>query len=1217
MDPTNTQDERAEKFIQRWEISTASERATSQSFIIELCELLDVPRPHATADRDYMFERALKEAHADGQESDRYVDCYKRGHFILEAKKVNLGSHTKSYSNTLMGAHAQAQNYARALPAAEGRPPIIMVVDVGQVIQLFAEFSRTGGNYIPFPDPRSYQIKLQDLRDDKIRQRLRLIWTDPMALDPSRTNAKVTRQVASVLASLAKSLEADGHPPHQVGAFLTRCLFSMFAEDVGLLPASEKSAGKNEGKGAFTELLQTHRQQPPTLQRMLQALWADMDRGGFSAALAREVLKFNGKLFKASQSEGYALPLNRSQIDSLLEAAKANWTEVEPAIFGTLLERALDPDERHALGAHFTPRAYVDRLVIPTVIDPLRAEWSDTQAATLVLMGEHEALNAEADQLTDALAQKQKAQREDKAKAQKELDAIDKLRASTRAKKREAIQTVKGFHHRLCTVRVLDPACGSGNFLYVTLEHLKRLEGEVLNQLEALDNSQNSLNLEGETVSLQQLLGIEINSRAAALAELVLWIGYLQWQARTVGVGNIAEPVVHDYGNIENRDAVLAYDSTEPLKDEAGRIVTRWDGKTFKPHPVTGLNVPDESAQVVQMRYIKPRKAQWPKADFIVGNPPFIGNKRMRDALGVGYADALRSAWEEVPESADFVMYWWYKAAETVRTGHAERFGLITTNSLTMIFNRRVIEAHQTATPPLSLDFAIPDHPWVDSADGAAVRIAMTAGCAGLREGRVMQVTRELESDDGEVAVSLSTKTGLIHADLKIGANVAAARKLQANNQLSNRGVIPHGAGFSVTLDEAKQLGLGIVANLERHIRPYRNGKDLTGTPRGVLVIDLFGLGIDEVRSNFPTVYQWLLDRVKPERDQNDRPRRRNLWWRFAEDQPRMRMSIDGTDRYIATGQVAKHRLFQWLSSNILPDDKLIAIASADALHLGVLSSKVHADWALIAGGRLGVGNDPVYSKSTCFETFPFPAEDTGLTPALTERIGQLAEQLDAHRKTQQAAHPDLTLTGIYNVLEKLRSGEALSAKDKTMHEQGLVSVLRTLHDELDAAVLAAYGWSDLGPVPHQDAAARAAWTDALLLRLVDLNTRRAAEEASGTVRWLRPDYQNPAKPAQTATPEQTTMDLPGIEKPDSEKDADAPTSAAKPLAQQAWPVTLPEQIKAVADILSAAPSALDLEAIANHFKGRGRWRERLPVILETLVAIGRVRKMNDADRWL
>ncbi len=1214
MDATNTTNESIEKFIQRWHQAAGSELATAQSFVIELCELLGVDRPHATADQDYMFERPLKEGHSDGSESDRRVDCYKRGHFILEAKKLKSGTHTRHYSNTMVGAHAQAQNYARALPAAEGRPPIIMVVDVGNVIQLFSEFSRTGGNYIPFPDPRSHQITLHDLRDETNLDRLRQIWTNPMALDPSRVNAEVTREVASVLATVAKSLEADGHPPHQVGAFLTRCLFSMFAEDVGLLPASAQSA---EGKGAFSELLQTHRTNPPTLQRMLQALWADMDRGGFSAALAKDVLKFNGKLFKASQSEGYALPLKQSQIDSLLAAAKANWTKVEPAIFGTLLERALDPVERHALGAHYTPRAYVDRLVIPTVIDPLRAEWSDTQAATMVLMGEHDVLNAQADQLSDELAQKQTTQRDGKAKAQSELSAIDKLRANARAQKREAIQTVKAFHHRLCTVRVLDPACGSGNFLYVTLEHLKRLEGEVLNHLETLDDSQGKLGLEGETVTLQQLQGIELNTRAAALAELVLWIGYLQWQARTVGVGNIAEPVVHDYGNIQNRDAVLAYDRTEPQKDEAGRIITRWDGKTFKPHPVTGLNVPDESAQVVQERYINPRKAQWPQVDFIVGNPPFIGASTMRSALGDGYVDALRSSWPEVPESADLVMYWWHQAALTVSTDQAQRFGFITTNSIKQTFNRRVMQAAlDNPTKPLSLVFAVADHPWVDGANGAAVRIAMTAAQAGEHTGRLLTVQSETPQDDGEVAVTLSETQGLLHADLRIGANVAAAKALRANLNVSSPGVKLHGAGFIVTREEAKQMGLGSVPGLEQHIREYRNGRDLTASPRDVMVIDLFGLGADEVRQKFPAVYQWVLERVKPERDANNRATYRENWWIFGEARKDFRPTLKGLDRYIATVETTKHRNFQFLDSTVLPDNMLIAVASNKATWLGVLSTYMHAAWAEATGGSLGVfiGNIR-YNKTRCFETFPFPAEDTGLTPALTERIHQLAEQLDAHRKTQQAAHPDLTLTGMYNVLEKLRSGEPLSAKEKTIHEQGLVSVLLTLHDELDAAVLQAYGWSDLGPVPHQDAAAHAAWTDALLLRLVDLNTRRAAEEASGTIRWLRPDYQNPAKPAQTAAAQQTTMDLPSAETPDSTEEADAPTSAAKPLTQQAWPATLPEQIKAVADILGAAPAALDMGAIAAHFKGRGRWRERLPVILETLVAIGRV-QLLDGDKW-
>lgn len=313
-----------ESFITRWTTTTASELATAQTFVMDLCELLGVDKPHATADQDYMFERPLKEAHSDGRLSDRRVDCYKRGHFILEAKKLKAGHHTKGYDDALLRAHAQAQNYARALPAHEGRPPFIVVVDVGKVIQLFAEFSRSGGNYTPFPDPRSHQIKLDDLRDEKIRQRLRLLWTEPMALDPSRANAQVTREVASVLAGVAKSLEADGHPPLQVGAFLTRCLFSMFAEDVGLLPAS------GQGKGAFSELLHRHREEPHTLQRMMQALWADMDRGGFSAALAKDVLKFNGKLFKASQADGYALLLNRTQIDHLLAAARASWPRWNP-----------------------------------------------------------------------------------------------------------------------------------------------------------------------------------------------------------------------------------------------------------------------------------------------------------------------------------------------------------------------------------------------------------------------------------------------------------------------------------------------------------------------------------------------------------------------------------------------------------------------------------------------------------------------------------------------------------------------------------------------------------------------------------------------------------------------------------------------------------------------------------------------------------------------
>lgn len=1160
----------SQAFIDRWQGVTASELATAQTFVMDLCELLDVPKPHPTAAQDYMFERPVIFTHGDGTTSAGRIDCYRRGHFVLEAKKLKAGSHTKGFDDGLLRARSQGESYVRALPANEGRPPFVLVVGVGTVLEVYAEFSRTGGTYTPFPDPRSHRISLTDLAQPETLERLRLIWTDPDALDPARISAKVTREVSQQLARLARSLEQAGHTSHDVAAYLSRCLFSMFAEDVELLP-----------KGSFHALLQQHRTDPATVQQMLRILWTDMDQGGFSAALVKPVLRFNGKLFKGQGADGYSLLLTSEQIDLLIQASGANWREVEPAIFGTLLERALDPNERHALGAHYTPRAYVERLVMPTVIEPLRAEWADAQAAALLLA--HEAAELEA--------------HPPEVKTKKDFAALDRHKAAVRAKWTEARRHVRDFLHRLCTLRVLDPACGSANFLYVTLEHLKRLEGEVLNQLDALGDTQDALDLAGETVTLQQLRGVELNERAAALAELVLWIGYLQWHIRTQGRANVAEPVVHDYGNIEHRDAVLAYDRQEPMTNASGKVLTRWDGETVKPHPVTGQPVPDEAAQVVQWRYVNPRQAEWPKADFIVGNPPFIGNKRMRVALGDGYADALRAAWPEVPESADFVMYWWHKAAETVRQGQAERFGLITTNSLTMIFNRRVIEAHQTANPPLSLAYAVPDHPWVDSTDGAAVRISMSVGVRGTAEGKLQTVTQEREADSGEVAVELLTRQGAIHADLKVGANLTSTVKLRANAGISSMGMMRAGKGFEVA-DEAtaRKLGLGRIPGLTQRLRPFRNGKDLTDRPRGYWLIDLFGLSEAEVRRQYPEVYQWVLERVKPERDVNRRTRLREQWWVFGEPRQGLRAALKGLPRYIATVETAKHRVFTFLDAAILPDHKLVAIAAADALHLGVLSSRLHVEWALASGGTLE--DRPVYSKSRCFDPFPFP--DLDPAGALAERIRTLAEQIDAHRKAQLAAYPDATLTATYNVLEKLRSGETLTAKEKAVHEHGLVGVLKSMHDELDAAVLQAYGWVDL-TLPAD--------TDTLLVRLVELNARRAAEEAAGTVRWLRPEFQQRQGGQAIIDAQDETETSEGPQ----EVAVEPPT---KMLPVRAWPGGLPEQIKAVAEVLAQVGRSLDLEEIAAHFAARGRWRDRLPMLLDALVALGRLR--TDADgRWV
>ena len=1157
---------KTEDFITRWSLASGSERANCQLFVTELCAALDLPQPDParddTRDNAYVFERRVTFAHGDGSQSAGYIDCYRRGTFVLEAKKIKAGPATKGFDDALMRARNQAEGYARALPASEGRPPFLLVVDVGHVLELYAEFTRSGATYTPFPDARSHRLKLADLRNPSTRERLRLLWQDPMALDPARASAKVTREVAAKLATLARDLEDAGNPAQAVAAFLTRCLFCMFAEDVELLP---KAA---DGQGAFVSLLQRWADEPTTLRHMLRALWADMDRGGFSAALAHPLLRFNGKLFKGSAADDFVLPLARRHIDGLLDAAHSNWREVEPAIFGTLLERALDTTERHALGAHYTPRAYVERLVLPTVVEPLRADWADAQAAALVLAKEADTL--EGKKRSDKLA--------------------------------EARAEIRRFHHRLCTTRVLDPACGSGNFLYVTLEHMKRLEGEVHNQLEALGETQARLGFEGETVTPQQLLGIEINERAAGLAELVLWIGYLQWHIRTFGNASVAEPVIHDYGNIQHRDAVLACDGQEPMRDAAGQLVQRWDGKTFKVHPVTGEKVPDETALVVQWRYLNPSAAKWPAADFIVGNPPFIGKLKMREALGDGYVEALRSVWTQTPDSADFVMYWWEHAAQQTRTAQSRRFGFITTNSITMTFNRRVVERHLSASPPLNLCMAIPDHPWVDSASGAAVRIAMTVGSAEPVSSRLQRVIAERPGSNDEVIVTLDQAEGLINADLTIGADVASAKPLQAGVGLSHMGVIVVGAGFVVEPDDT------LLQTEPGPIKRYMNGRDLTQVSRGVSIIDFAGLTEEQVRARFPNCYQRVVDRVKPERAvSNDKYLREN-WWLFRRTNRQLRSGLAGLKRYIGTTETAKHRVFSFISGDVLPDQKIRVVTVDDAALLGTLSSSVHVAWALAAGGRLGFGNDPVYNNTRCFEPFPFPSTDTGLTPNLTTRICALAEQLDAHRKTQQAAHPDLTLTGMYNVLEKLRTGEALNAKEKLIHSQGLVSVLKSLHDDLDAAVLAAYGWSDLQSAltEHTKPEARAAAVKTLLERLVALNAQRAAEEAAGHVRWLRPDFQLRGAGVQTGMDVTTNTDA------TTEPATPAPTVPKRP-----WPSGLPEQIKAVADTLATSPIALSLADIEARYTARGRWRERLPTILDTLEALGRARRPQaGAGKW-
>ncbi len=1188
-------------FLARWSNVAASERANAQLFLTELTDLLGVPRPGNDHAGGYSFEFPVKIPTGPGGTTDGRIDLYRRGSFVLEAKQfvaptaeqtdLQLAAEAsgaeatgKKKSGPIRGSDAwddamwrakgQAERYARHLPAEEPPAPFLLVVDVGHSIEVYADFTQAGRAYQAFPDPRSFRLRLDDLRDDAVRERLRRIWLDPLSLDPAKVSAEVTREIAGYLAILATSLEEAGHSPQLVAEFLTRCLFCMFAEDVGLLE-----------KDSFLGLLESLRISPEGFVPKLRTLFAEMQTGtDFSIILNRKLLRFNGGLFE----DASVLPLDGTQLGILIEAAKKQWKDVEPAIFGTLLERALDPAERHQLGAHYTPRAYVERLVLPTVIEPLRAEWENVRAAALL-----------------------SAQKGD----------LKRVRAE-----------VNSFHTRLCTVTVLDPACGSGNFLYVALQHLKMLEGEVLDA--AAQFGENfKLELETHTIDPHQFLGIELNPRAASIAELVLWIGYLQWHFKIHGQRVPPEPILRAFHNIECRDAVLVWDGEpQPARDTAGEVVTVWDRHSMKTDLVTGRDVPDETKRVPLLTYPNARPAEWPKADYIVGNPPFLANRKMRAELGDGYVETLSQAYSGITQPVDFVMFFWMRAAATVASQKAHASGLVTTSRIRLSQNQSVVQ--DAIANGTRFMFAIPDHPWGKDKDDAEVRVAMTV--IGPASDSVKTQLLIAPNHD-KVAVGLAAAKG----DIDIGAfteildreippdlspqeDISGLRELKAWSGLCHAGMKPYSETLLVDEPTAAKLFPDEEA-FRKHAKKYRNGQDIARTPRGVRVLDFFGVSEAEIRTSCPEAYQYLLTYTKPERSQERNPRLRAEWWLFEANRPELRNAIEALARYIVTVENSPTRYFTFVDGDILPDQKLRVIACDDAFALGILSTRMHALFATRAGGRHGVRNTPVYNTQ-CATTFPFPACDE----AAKARIRALGEELDAHRKRVQAQHPGLSLTAMYNVLEKLRATDrpsegraparpthpderaepasdlpheatdrrepvppsgapaALTPKEQATHDTGLVSLLRQLHDELDAAVATAYGWVRAGQAETDLSDAE------ILTRLVALNAERAAEEAAGTIRWLRPEYQNT-----TGTRTQTGL---GITTKDGQ-----PAKAKASKAKEPWPKPLAERVAAVERALKAAAAPVTPAQLAKRFL-RAK-PDDLAEILETLATLGRAHR--------
>ncbi len=1158
-------------FVAETKASEGAEISNTQKMFVDLCALLGVPAPKykkAGGENDYCFEEDVK-----AEKAHRRIDVYYRGHFVFEAKqgvnpraqgdaiaraaaKAKTG-HSKSakgagvrggadWLDAMEAGRTQAGNYALYVTQRDDpKPPFLIVADMGHRFWVWSSFQPDArDDYGDFERDDAAAFKWDDLARPEVFAFLRTIWTAPQELDEEAIGQRVTAEIAAKVCDLAVRLEKRAQP-QEVGDFLMKCVFTMFAEDVNLIPTglfskrldgwiSDVKVGK---KGTFV--------------KGLRRLWNVMNEGG-DLDSGDTIKRFNGYLFKNPEPLDLAL----DELEALRVAARANWRRVSPAIFGTLLERALTPEERHKLGAHYTPEAYIRRLVERTLMEPLRAEWSRVRVEMDVI------------RRTGAKV-KDDGTVTSTAKPLKDYDPA-KARAA-------ALEHGHRFRRRLAAVRILDPACGSGNFLYVAMKEMKRIEGEVERALLALNPKQNRwLDIDGESVRPVQFWGVELKPWAAKVAELVLWIGYLQWQVSAGRLARMREPLIQELHHIENRDALVTWKRRDVLLDDDGEPVLRATGVTDKKA---------ERKMVPVERYVGVKAAEWPEADFVVGNPPFLGNKRLNDVLGAGYVEAIKGAFPEVPGSADFVMWWWWRAADLVAKGKLRRFGFVTTNSVTQTFDRAIV-ADAIEKKGLRIAYAIPDHPWYD--EGAAVRIAMTVatkepGAAIL--GDVINESRTKAAELEHVQVA-ERDVDEIHADLTAGAKIGAAQVLKANEGICFQGMNLVGEGFRLSREELIALGYDPLKRPEV-VHPYIIGRDLVRQPQERYVIDFYGFDPDEARKKYPPLWNRIVKLVKPEREKNNRLSRRKNWWLFGEPVGKLRRALEGLPRYVATCRTATHRLFSFVDHATLPDTKVVAIATDEALILGCLSSRAHRAWSERAGGWLGVGNDSTYNSDDCFVKFPFPDAKA----AQRAKIAKLGEAIDAHRKARQKADSELALTDVYNVLAKLRSGAALTDNDESVRERAMVDTLRDLHDDLDRAVFEAYGW----PATLTD--------DEILTRLVELNAKRAQEEAKGKVRYLRPDFQAGLPVAPTKAPEVPAK-------------AAKPTRSAKVDATK-WPTDVFERVGAVVRALQGRDEAVGAEVVAATFTGATV--DEVLMALRNAAAAQLVARIvtDDGDAWI
>ena len=921
------------EFIYKWRASTLTERSASQQHFLDLCELLGEPKP---ADVDptgetYCFERgARKDTGGDG-----WADVWKRHHFAWEYKGKRKDLDT---------AFDQLRQYSLALE----NPPLLIVSDM-----LRFRIRTNWTNSVS----RTYEFGLDDLADAATRDRLKWAFSDPERLRPGETRQALTEQAAQSFAAVAQALRERGHDPHAVAHFVNRLVFCMFADDVGLLPDH-----------MFTRMLEQARRTPAQFADLAGDLFRVMASGG---RVGFETVEwFNGGLF----DDDTALPLEKSDIDTVLAASRLDWSEIDPSILGTLFERGLDPGKRAQLGAHYTDRDKIMLIVEPVVIRPWLAEWAA-----------------------------------EKAEIAAELERADAAKSrSTRTNRRnEAERRYRTFLNRLRAFTVLDPACGSGNFLYLALQALKDLEHRVQVEAEAL-GFQRAFPGTGPA----NVKGIEINPFAAELARVSVWIGEIQWMRRN-GFSEARDPILKPLDTIECRDAVVTPEGTEP---------------------------------------------DWPEADVVIGNPPFLGDKLLLRHLGNDYVSRLRRTYAgRLPAQADLVCYWFEKAAKQIQAGKATRAGLVATNSIRGGRNRDVLDR---IVRDAAIFEAWADEPWV--VDGAAVRVSLV--CFALQNAALPIRL------DGE-------ETDRIGPDLtSSGADLTTAVRLVQNRDTTFIGVQKSGL-FDVHGDLAREwLSLPANPNGRKNadvLKPWVNGMDLTRRPAGKWIVDFgFSMSVDEA-ALYEEPYRWVQEHVWPTWNKQREAGRPGQWWLHHRPRPNMWAALDGLSRYIATPRVAKHRLFVWSDARICPDSRVVVIARDDDTTFGILHSRFHEAWSLKLCSWHGVGNDPTYNPTTIFQTYPFP---DGLTPDVpaTEyasdpraiAIADAARRLVSLRDRwlnppEWVEWVDEPVPGYPKrpVPRDEEAAQALKKRTLTNLYNARPQWLADAHEALDAAVAAAYGW--------------------------------------------------------------------------------------------------------------------------------------------------------------